>query len=184
MKVYDTLYEAWVKEKKSDEVQKLPEDFYVKAANYIKRLMNEHRMLDKKSVKAKVLRRKTGNVKAMVRELLFLRIEKMTRKALNGEKVSENVLTLEERKWNRNLVSIMEDFQLFLDGVLRGKSLDVAEEKPKRVVVRFLKDVPAIVGADMKTYGPFLAEDVAVLPFENAKILVKQGVAVMVEVDG
>jgi DNA replication initiation complex subunit (GINS family) len=33
----------------------------------------------------------------------------------------------------------------------------------------------------MKTYGPFKPEDVASLPQENAKILVKQGVAVEVE---
>ncbi len=38
------------------------------------------------------------------------------------------------------------------------------------------------MGADMKSYGPFLVEDVASLPVENAKILVKQGLAVQVEV--
>ena len=34
----------------------------------------------------------------------------------------------------------------------------------------------------MKTYGPYVAEDVASLPAENAKMLVKQGLAVSVEV--
>ena len=34
----------------------------------------------------------------------------------------------------------------------------------------------------MKTYGPFVAEDVASLPVENAKMLVKQGLAVSIEV--
>ena len=34
----------------------------------------------------------------------------------------------------------------------------------------------------MKSYGPFVVEDVASLPVENAKILVKQGLAVPVEV--
>jgi DNA replication initiation complex subunit (GINS family) len=42
--------------------------------------------------------------------------------------------------------------------------------------------VPAIIGSDMKTYGPFEAEDIASLPAENAKILVKQGLAEKVEV--
>jgi hypothetical protein len=36
--------------------------------------------------------------------------------------------------------------------------------KHKRVVLRFLADVPAIIGSDMKTYGPFKAEDVASVP--------------------
>jgi DNA replication initiation complex subunit (GINS family) len=34
----------------------------------------------------------------------------------------------------------------------------------------------------MKAYGPFVVEDVASLPVENAKILVKQGFAEVVEV--
>lgn len=51
----------------------------------------------------------------------------------------------------------------------------------KRVTVRFLKMVPAIVGSDMKTYGPFVAEDVASVPESNAKILIRRGLAKMVE---
>ena len=51
----------------------------------------------------------------------------------------------------------------------------------KKVVLRFLQDIPAIIGSDMKTYGPFLAEDVGSLPDENAKILVRQGLAKLVE---
>ena len=57
-----------------------------------------------------------------------------------------------------------------------------ARKPNKRVTLRFLKDIPAVVGADMKTYGPFLAEDVGSVPAENAKILVKRGLAEAVEV--
>ena len=53
---------------------------------------------------------------------------------------------------------------------------------PKRSTIRFIKNIPAIMGADMKSYGPFVAEDVASLPPQNAQILVKQGLAVLVEV--
>ena len=45
------------------------------------------------------------------------------------------------------------------------------------VVVRFVQDVPQIIGVDLKTHGPFRAEDVASLPRENAEALVKQGLA-------
>jgi DNA replication factor GINS len=43
-------------------------------------------------------------------------------------------------------------------------------------VVRFLSDFPAIIGVDLKTYGPFKAEDIATLPVENASALISQGV--------
>jgi DNA replication initiation complex subunit (GINS family) len=58
------------------------------------------------------------------------------------------------------------------------------ETKPahKRLTLRFVKSIPAIMGADMKSYGPFNAEDVAALPALNAQILIKQGLAVLVEV--
>lgn len=45
------------------------------------------------------------------------------------------------------------------------------------VEVRFLKDVPAILGPDMKTYGPFKKGDIAALPKENASIFIKMGIA-------
>jgi DNA replication initiation complex subunit (GINS family) len=51
----------------------------------------------------------------------------------------------------------------------------------KRVALRFLQPVPSIIGSDMKTYGPFLVEDVASVPESNAKILVKQGLAKIAE---
>jgi len=179
--MYEELYEVWLKEKENAEIQKLTEDFYVKVADYVKKLQEEKRMLDEKSVRAKILRRKTANVEAMVRELLRLRLEKIVRKALEGEKVSDNILVREEHRWNREMASLVEKFQFFSDKILRGKLVKALEEKPKTIVVRFLKDVPAIIGADMKTYGPFMAEDVATLPFENGKALIEQGVAVKVE---
>jgi hypothetical protein len=45
------------------------------------------------------------------------------------------------------------------------------------VKVRFLKEIPAIVGADMKTYGPFDKGEIAEIPRLNAEALVKQEVA-------
>jgi len=45
------------------------------------------------------------------------------------------------------------------------------------VKVRFLKDMPAIVGADMKVYGPFAKGDVVELPKVNAEVIVKQEIA-------
>jgi DNA replication initiation complex subunit (GINS family) len=66
---------------------------------------------------------------------------------------------------------------------MQGQTAKVdAEVSHKRMTLRFTKSIPAIIGLDMKTYGPFMVEDVASLPVENAKILVKQGLAVLVEV--
>jgi len=49
--------------------------------------------------------------------------------------------------------------------------------KIELVKVRFLKDMPAIVGANMKVYGPFARGDIVELPKVNAEIIVKQEIA-------
>jgi len=46
------------------------------------------------------------------------------------------------------------------------------------VEIRMLKDVPAIVGPDMKTYGSFTTGRVYAVPKENARIFLKLGLAV------
>jgi DNA replication initiation complex subunit (GINS family) len=76
--------------------------------------------------------------------------------------------------------------QVTLTGTTPAAPAQIAktETKPahKRLTLRFVKSIPAIMGADMKSYGPFNAEDVAALPALNAQILIKQGLAVLVEV--
>ncbi len=48
------------------------------------------------------------------------------------------------------------------------------EEKQEYMIVRFLKETPALVGIDLLNYGPFEKEDIACLPFKNAKILISE----------
>jgi len=57
-----------------------------------------------------------------------------------------------------------------------------ARVRSKQIVVRFLKPMEQFVGVDMGKYGPFQPEDVATLPFENARSMVESGLAVEVHV--
>jgi DNA replication initiation complex subunit (GINS family) len=182
--VYDELYEAWRIEKENREVKPLPKDFFVRLMRYVKRLREEMRMLDEKTTRAKLLVRESKNVKKLGGELILLRYKKVLQKMLNGETVSKDSLTESEEKLLRETFTLAESYQDFLKGVLSGRlvSLDVKKPAPKRVL-RFLKEIPAIIGADMKTYGPFKPEDVATVPAENAEVLLKQGLAVEVEVE-
>lgn len=58
-----------------------------------------------------------------------------------------------------------------------------ARMRSKQIVVRFLKPTEAFVGIDMCKYGPFQPEDVASLPFENARLIIEGGAAVEVHVE-
>ena len=45
------------------------------------------------------------------------------------------------------------------------------KHKTKLVAVRFLQNIDEFVGADLEKYGPFRAEDIATIPYENAQAL-------------
>jgi DNA replication factor GINS len=181
--LYNELYEIWKKEKLTkNEVQRLPSDFYVKIAAYIKKMKEENRMLDPKTAKSKLLANEFENVKVMVRELFVLRCTKFQNMAFGSENVSKSVLTEEEKRLYGVVSSVAEDCHVFSKDILRGLLTTIEKgEKQAVTVLRFVQEIPALVGSDMKTYGPFAAEDVATLPLDNARVLVKQGVAVEVD---
>ena len=166
----------------SPELEKLPEDFYAKIAEYARKLKEESRMLDKRTVKARLLRNESQNVRRMLRELTRSRYKKLLVKATRGEKVSNEFLTDEEEKLLNGVVPLAEAYQVFASGLLKGQLMKMAvHEQRGRVALRFLEDIPVIIGVDMKPYGPLKVEDIASLPSENAKVLIKQGVAEKVE---
>ncbi len=181
--MYDELYDAWKKEKENAEIQRLPKNFYAKIADYIRKIREKGRMLDEKTTKAKLLKHEFKNVKNMTKELFRLRYDKALKKSLARETLPKEILTKEEEKFHGEILPLAEAYQSFLKNILQGRlSQREKEEKPKKILLRFVQKIPEIVGSDMKTYGPFEPEDIATLPPENARLLTKQGVAIEVEV--
>jgi DNA replication factor GINS len=182
--MYNELYEIWKREFENAALEKLPSDFYSKTVDYLRRLREESRMLDKRTMKAQLLKNEMQNVKRMLRELIQRRYKKLIITVSKGEKISSDFLTPEEEKIFEKFSPFTEAYFSFAKNFLRGNILKISVEREhKTSVLRFLKDVPTIIGADMKTYGPFKAEDVASLPVENAKILVKHGLAEKTDVN-
>lgn len=181
--MYAELCTAWQQEIEGSELGSLPPDFYANVADYVRRIKEESRMLDRKSVKAVLLERELQKVKRMLRELVWARYKKLVKAVGEGQKMPSELLTAEEAEICAGYVSFAEAYQKFAQNLLLGQIVMTNLAKVhKRVALRFVKAIPAVIGADMKSYGPFVVEDVASLPVENAKILVKQGLAVAVEV--
>lgn len=129
------------------------------------------------------MEREFKNAKKLVKKLHQLRSEKILNDTKEGKAISKDRLTKEEEKVYAGIAPSAESYQALLKEVTRGRSPHVKPEKKtkKRIVVRFVQEIPAIVGSDMKTYGPFKPEDIATLPIENAKALIKQEAAEEVE---
>jgi DNA replication initiation complex subunit (GINS family) len=181
--LYNELYELWKKEKENEKaIQRLPKNFYAKIASYIKKMREENRMMDKKTIKAKLMDLEFKNVKVIAGELFLLRYRKLWEKALARETVAIDVLTEEEEKLVAKILPLAEVYHAFSKDILRGHLTAIEKDaKQTMMVLRFVQEIPALVGSDLKTYGPFAPEDIATLPPENARILIKQGVAVEVD---
>jgi DNA replication initiation complex subunit (GINS family) len=192
--VYDELYAAWRFEIENPELGGLSSDFYARAADYLRSINEENHLIDKKTVKSTLLARELGRVKCMLQELIWARYKKLVALVSESQKPPSGLLAKEEDSLCTSFLSFAISYQKFADKLLQGQistpvsspvtsqaSKAAAKKVSKRVVLRFVKPVPAVVGVDMKTYGPFMVEDVASVPVENAGILVKQGLAEKIE---
>lgn len=192
--MYNELYAAWQREIDDPSLGGLPLDFYAKIAGYLRRIKEEDKVLDKKSVKMNLLEHESVNAERMLEELLGARYRKIIKTVTKSQKLPSELLTVEEAKMCETFADFAKAYQKFADNLMQCQITESVKGATKvetnaevtlthkRSTIRFLKNIPAIMGADMKSYGPFVAEDVASLPPQNAQILVKQGLAVLVEV--
>ncbi len=145
-----------------------------------------------------LLEHEAQNVGRMLEQLLETRYRKIIKTMTKTQKLPTELLTAEEAKMCETFADFTRFYHKFADDLKLGQltvepikvtvkvegnaARAAPPQPPKRSTIRLLKNIPAIMGADMKSYGPFVAEDVASLPPQNAQILVKQGLAVLVEV--
>ncbi|MCL2642165.1 MAG: hypothetical protein FWD52_01415 [Candidatus Bathyarchaeota archaeon] len=180
--MYDELYQAWKHEITESTLGILPRDFYEGITRYLRKITEESNLADNKSLKIVLLEKEATNVKRILGELLWLRYKKLVKFTTQTQKLSTELLALEEIQIFESFVPFTEAYQKFAKNLLQGQTRKSSQETRKRVTLRFSKDIPQIVGVDMRPYGPFIVEDLASLPVQNAKIFVKQGLAVIVDV--
>ncbi len=180
--MYDELYAAWRAEITEADLGALPSDFYERIASYLRKIKEENRMLDKKTLKATLLEHEAQHVKRMLQELVWARYKKLVKLTTQTQKLPTESMAFEETQIFEAFVPFTDAYQQFAKNLLQGQTAINGQEPHRRLALRFSRNIPQIMGADMKPYGPFNVEDVATLPIENAKIFVKQGLAVMVDV--
>ncbi len=186
--MYQELYEAWRRERLTKDVQPLSKDFFERVTEYLKRLKESQKMIDNKTMKARLLKQEFENTRRLSSEITTTRFRKMFESFLLDQKtLSMETLTSQEATVYQRLSEASELYSKLKRNLLEGRQTEAAASipngSPQKILVRFACDVPAIVGVDLRTYGPFKPEDLASLPTENAQALVHQGVAVKVEVE-
>ncbi len=173
--VYEEAFEAWRREFHSPDLQPLRPGFFKDIASYVRRLREAQRNLDPKSLKAVLLEEELRRVTEVVGQLVDRRLGKL-RDAAGKQQVPADI----PEKWIlEEFTEIARHVNRFKQDLTQGIEPSALPEKKKdTLLVRFIKDLPAVIGVDLKTHGPFKAEDIASLPFENAESLIRQGAAV------
>lgn len=173
--MYSELYKAWKSEKSSSLPQPLPADFYRQTMMYLNGVNDELSTTDTHTIQGKLLVMEKEMTERLLDELRQTRIRKIVSAAQNRIPIQPTSLTEEES-------NVFEKIKQSLSS-LRQQPPDRQDDKTGELsVVRFLEDIPEIVGVDLRIYGPFKKEDVASLPAPNAHALERQGAAKAIEV--
>jgi DNA replication factor GINS len=162
-------------------LRSIPQDIYRSVALYLKDTRNSNQLGETLAAHLKL--REKELLLNLTLNLLRLRLSK----AKKGRGLKEANLLPEER-YILEAEELAERRLNKIENALKNGRVSLLasiEERHirKLVTLRFLKAFDAIVGVDLKRYGPFKPEDVATIPLENAKPLVEQGVAVEIWLD-
>jgi len=164
MLTYEAIRKIVVEERASQKLVALPDDFFSKVNEYLKR---KQQIADTKEDSWEL-----ASAKRVLQDLLEIRERKILNLALYSIRSGTDPKNMipEEREFFEKISAHMKEFQSSKKGLIEGRT-----EKTESLA--FLEDVPAFVGTDMQTYGPFKKGDVATLPESAAKILVDKNAA-------
>jgi DNA replication factor GINS len=176
----DELYRIWKAEKSEKALQTLPASFYSEVSTLLSDSKPSSTATGQDRTQRAISEREFEILRRLSTELAETRMKKIVEAALSRRDVDVGSLTQEEAEFTKRITSHVGDHYRFVDELAQaGQAPKEVPKEPAETrlqVVRFLSDFPAIVGVDLKTYGPFKAEDVASLPAENASALINQGV--------
>jgi DNA replication initiation complex subunit (GINS family) len=197
---YERLHRAWEKEREKPELQNIPDEFLREMRRYSEELNKTP--TDQGTLTGSITKKEKGFVGQMLRELTETRLRKVVTKELGGEPIDAQAMTPEEQRLHANLRQLLLSYRQGADipepkmeaptavrvpepAKAPRPSIPSPHEAPEGdfVVVRFLKPLPAIMGVDMKAYGPFDPEDVASIPRQNAVNLIRRGIAKLVDIE-
>jgi DNA replication factor GINS len=170
------LHHIVLRETESDSIQEINPDFYRNLSNFIGDLKKQ----EFDGVESKIKETIIDTATELTSLLINIRLDKISKSdnidfknLLDEEKY---ILDAEEEQRERT--------EMILSATINGKSKFLESisqnHKTKTVVIRFLKEVDEIIGADLEKYGPFKTEDVATIPYENAQALIAKNIATKV----
>jgi len=147
-------------------LSKIPEDFYQKAKNYLEQ---KRKITEKKKDKSASLEVK--NVERLLEDIFNRRETKMLNHAIITVRTDippQNLIGDEKEFFESAVNMLSTQRERVLNLLFKKTKLKQDFEK-----IEFKDDVEEFIGVDLKKYGPFKKGNVAEIPKDNAKLLIK-----------
>jgi DNA replication factor GINS len=164
------------KELKNENLERIPKTLYRDLAVQIKSIKNNSTQ-GEENILARLNAREMRLIHSFGSRLLQMRIEKAAK--MSRESLDEGRLTPEEKYILEALTESNRRMDLVKGAIQDGRGSILSRISDiiasRLVVVRFIQPMPSVMGVDLRRYGPFEANDRAVVPLENARPLLKQG---------
>ena len=175
------LRELLEAELSSEELTKIDDDFYIEFDSLIKalKLSAESSHERGESVDERLYLAQLKIAEALMKEIVKLRLHKIVDLAVEGKLVE---MPSEEKKLFTILRSFVERKNILLpseDVPVEESTVQVHNSVKKLPGEAYIieTDLPTILGADMREYGPFMQGDMAIVPPEIGRVLEERGVA-------
>ncbi len=178
------IMELLKKETQIPKIQGISPDIYKKIAQLIKELSIQKYEDLELEVHHELIRLLVLSTKSLIelrtRKLLENSNGNLSSTSLSTDDYSK--LTDEEKYIFEEERKVSQRKNLIKQSLINGNvnNLDSISRiiRSKMIIIRFLESTDQFMGVDMAKYGPFIKEDVAILPFENARSLIERKVAV------
>lgn len=180
----DFIMELLKKETQIPKIQSISPDIYKKIAQLIKELSIQKYEDLELDVHHELIRLLVLSTKSLIelrtRKVLEISNGNFSSTSLSTDDYSK--LTDEEKYIFEEERKVLQRKDLIKQSLIDGNvnNLDSISRiiRSKMIIIRFMESTDQFMGVDMAKYGPFIKEDVAILPFENARSLIERKVAV------
>jgi len=165
--------------------QPVPHNFYQNISNLVS-LLKDQNEKENNGATEKISKEISSNLIYLVVKLTTLIFVLRCKKIFDSSK-SQNMfeysnLTDEEKYVFFGNREREQRINIVLKMLLEGKSKTlekiVSSINQNFVIIRFLDSMEQFVGVNMNKYGPYQRDDVAILPFENARSIIENNKAV------
>lgn len=173
-----------IKEINTDSLQNLPVDIYHEVTARIERLRGSSKEFVVEEQLAQAQIELLFSAIRLLFEARYAKIEANRKADLLAKKKNEleidySNMTREEKFVLDGSLETEKRINMILSAIVTGRPvvLDKISNmlSHKRIPVRFIKPIDRFMGIDMVTYGPYIEEDIALLPSENARALTQNG---------